>query len=145
MNNAFTPMVSELSMAGLEQLLAYPGSKPIIHTVAEELAGFALALPPGLDYQSLNYQWFERNVKNYFYLDRIFIAKKFQRTGLGKKIYLELFESLKGDYQYLTCEVNLKPLNQISLDFHRKLGFKEVGQQDTDGGKKRVSLLALKL
>ena len=42
----------------------------------------------------------------------------------------------------LFCEVNVRPRNDVSLDFHASLGFREVGQQDTDGGK-RVSLLAL--
>jgi predicted GNAT superfamily acetyltransferase len=33
-------------------------------------------------------------------------------------------------------------LNEGSLRFHHRIGFVEVGQQDTDGGTKRVSLLA---
>ena len=36
----------------------------------------------------------------------------------------------------------MKPRNDGSLRFHHRIGFTEVGQQDTDGGKKRVSLLA---
>jgi predicted GNAT superfamily acetyltransferase len=31
------------------------------------------------------------------------------------------------------------------LKFHHSIGFREVGQQDTDGGKKTVSLLELPL
>ena len=42
----------------------------------------------------------------------------------------------------LLCEVNVKPRNEGSLRFHHRLGFREVGQQDTEGGAKRVSMLA---
>jgi predicted GNAT superfamily acetyltransferase len=45
----------------------------------------------------------------------------------------------------LFCEVNVRPRNDASLAFHEAIGFREVGQQDTDGGAKRVSLLALDL
>jgi hypothetical protein len=41
--------------------------------------------------------------------------------------------------------VNVRPRNDASLAFHEAIGFREVGQQDTDGGRKRVSLLALDL
>ena len=39
----------------------------------------------------------------------------------------------------------MRPRNEASLLFHHSIGFREVGQQDTDGGNKTVSLLALKL
>lgn len=45
----------------------------------------------------------------------------------------------------LFCEVNLRPRNDPSREFHEAIGFREVGQQDTDGGDKRVSLMALEL
>ena len=45
----------------------------------------------------------------------------------------------------LCCEVNVRPRNDASLRFHHSIGFREVGQQDTDGGNKTVSLLALPL
>ena len=44
-------------------------------------------------------------------------------------------------FPHLLCEVNVRPRNEASLLFHHSIGFREVGQQDTDGGKKTVSLL----
>jgi len=45
----------------------------------------------------------------------------------------------------ITCEVNLKPKNDESLLFHKKYGFEQVGTQETDGGKKEVSLMVYKI
>jgi predicted GNAT superfamily acetyltransferase len=45
----------------------------------------------------------------------------------------------------LCCEVNVRPRNDASLEFHQSIGFREVAQQDTDGGNKTVSLLELRL
>lgn len=43
----------------------------------------------------------------------------------------------------LACEVNTRPRNKDSLAFHERLGFKSVGEQDTDGGQKTVTMLLL--
>ena len=56
-----------------------------------------------------------------------------------------LRERLTGTAPVLLCEVNVRPRNDASLHFHHSIGFREVGQQDTDGGAKTVSLLALPL
>jgi hypothetical protein len=47
-----------------------------------------------------------------------------------------------GGAPVVTAEVNMEPPNPGSLAFHHRLGFREVGQQDTYGGSVRVSLLA---
>ena len=54
----------------------------------------------------------------------------------------ELERRIAGSTPWLLCEVNVRPLNAGSLRFHHRIGFTEVGQQDTDGGRKTVSLLA---
>jgi hypothetical protein len=40
----------------------------------------------------------------------------------------------------MTCEYNLQPQNEISRKFHQRYGFIEVGTQETENGKKTVSL-----
>jgi predicted GNAT superfamily acetyltransferase len=69
----------------------------------------------------------------------------YRRYGIGRAFYAELGARLTGRYPVLLCEVNVRPRNDASLDFHRAIGFREVGQQDTDGGNKTVSLLELTL
>jgi predicted GNAT superfamily acetyltransferase len=44
----------------------------------------------------------------------------------------------------LTCEVNLNPPNHGSIRFHQRIGFSEVGQQESKPGL-TVSMLAKKL
>ncbi|MHB1091087.1 MAG: hypothetical protein ACYC06_04325 [Ilumatobacteraceae bacterium] len=52
--------------------------------------------------------------------------------------------TIEGTTTLLTCEVNLQPPNPDSLRFHQRLGFGEVGQQESKPGL-IVSLLAKRL
>lgn len=45
----------------------------------------------------------------------------------------------------VTCEVNIRPPNPESLAFHDRQGFVEVGTQETEDGRKTVSLRAKSL
>lgn len=108
-----------------------------------EVAGFLMALQKGQDYKSLNYQWFVAQYEDFVYIDRVIVAEKFRGQGIGKALYkdIEVF-TLDAHAEHLTCEVNIEPPNPGSTAFHKAAGFDEVGQQETEGGKKRVSLLA---
>ncbi|OZG75484.1 hypothetical protein BTA51_00850 [Hahella sp. CCB-MM4] len=144
MNQAEVPHVGELDSQELRDLLKQSYFTGIARE-EDNIAGFIVAMLPGLDYQSLNYRWFSDNYERFLYVDRIVVAPEFQGRGLGRRLYQAVAERNPVDASILGCEVNLRPLNQNSLDFHARLGFDEVGQQDTEGGKKRVSLLALDL
>ena len=77
--------------------------------------------------------------------NRIAVDPGYRRYGIGRAFYAEIVERFTGIYPQLLCEVNVRPRNEASLLFHHSIGFREVGQQDTDGGNKTVSLLALPL
>ncbi|WP_020410604.1 GNAT family N-acetyltransferase [Hahella ganghwensis] len=144
LNAAEVPHVGELDLKELRELLSqsyYTG----IARDENKIAGFIVAMLPGVDYQSLNYRWFAENYERFLYVDRIVVAPDYKGRGIGRRLYQAVADHNPVDALILGCEVNLKPLNQDSLDFHARLGFSEVGQQDTEGGKKRVSLLALDL
>ena len=64
---------------------------------------------------------------------------EFQGRGLGRALYEEI--ERRADAAWFTLEVNLRPRNEGSLRFHERLGFVEVGQQETDYGC-LVSLMA---
>ena len=50
--------------------------------------------------------------------------------GLGTRVYNYLDELAAKEFLPICCEVNSIPLNQISLNFHAKNGFREVGERD---------------
>lgn len=103
------------------------------------IGGFMLLLDEHADYASANYQFFKRRYETFLYVDRIVVSPVHQRMGIGRRLYEELFQ-LAGENP-ATCEVNVVPPNPRSLAFHEQLGFSEVGEQDTEGGSKRVALL----
>lgn len=107
-----------------------------------DIVGFVMAVEPGKDYDSENYRFFESRGLPHFYIDRVVLGEAARGKGLGKRLYGELFEEARRrGYQRITCEVNLKPENPVSLAFHNTMGFVAVGVQDTKGGAVRVQLL----
>ncbi|MEY4338418.1 MAG: hypothetical protein RLZ14_268 [Actinomycetota bacterium] len=144
LNNASVPDLNELDREAMHRLVDLADSA-LVAEVGGEFAGFCWVLTPGQPYDSLNYRWFEQRYERFVYLDRITVLPQFRRDGVGRGLYAELIRRYRGTQPVLTCEVNLQPRNEGSLRFHAGLGFVEVGQQHTDGGKKTVSLLALEL
>lgn len=144
LNEAAIPAVNSLALADLEQLAA----QSCYFKVAlsdDEVLGFLLMLPPGASYSSLNYAWFSERYDDFAYVDRIVVDPSAAGKGIGRRFYTDAIESLSGEHSRILCEVNIKPRNDVSLAFHAALGFVEVGQQDTEGGVKRVSLLSREL
>lgn len=144
LNNLNVPALNELDDAEIGRLLGMS----LVSLAAEvdgAFAGFCITFAPGVDYGSLNYAWFSRNYMEFAYLDRIAVDPAYRRYGIGRAFYAELRQRLAGTAPVLCCEVNVRPRNDASLEFHQSIGFREVAQQDTDGGKKTVSLLELAL
>lgn len=144
LNNLNVPALNELDDAEISRLLGMS----LVSLTAEvdgAFAGFCITFAPGADYGSLNYAWFSRNYMEFAYLDRIAVDPAYRRYGIGRAFYAELRQRLTGTAPVLCCEVNVRPRNDASLEFHQSIGFREVAQQDTDGGKKTVSLLELPL
>lgn len=109
-----------------------------------ELAGFIVVLAPGQPYASENYTWFSARSADFLYVDRIVLAPRLQGRGIGPRLYAAVEEAARADgATEITCEVNLRPPNPGSLAFHERLGFAEVGRQETKGGATEVALLAM--
>jgi predicted GNAT superfamily acetyltransferase len=144
LNESALPHLNSLTLDALRTLAGQSCYLKVAH-VGTQLAGFLLALDPRQSYGSLNYRWFCQHFERFVYVDRVVVADAFRGTGIGKSLYEDLDRAAKEHAAWLTCEVNLLPPNPGSLVFHHKLGFHEVGQQDTDAGRKRVSLLAKQL
>ena len=58
------------------------------------------------------------------------IKKSYTRSGIGTAAYKLLFEYADSNKLPIFCEVNIKPINKPSLDFHKKNGFIQIGEKD---------------
>ncbi len=143
LNEAALPHVNSIGLSQL-QALASMACFFSIARIDSEIAGFLLAMREGVCYASENYQWFSRRYPSFVYIDRIVVAHEFFRRSVGRCLYQHLIDA-SADAPRLTCEVNLRPPNQGSIDFHRRLGFIEVGRQQTENGGKQVALMCKSL
>jgi predicted GNAT superfamily acetyltransferase len=142
-NQAEVPAVGSETLTDLAHI-AHVSTIALVAEIDDEIAGFCLVLAPGADYDSMNYRWFSERYDSFVYLDRVAIAPRFQRRGVGRSLYAEV-ERRSRDRdpaaEHFTLEVNLRPRNERSLAFHAELGFIEIGRQETDYGA-LVSLMA---
>jgi predicted GNAT superfamily acetyltransferase len=134
--NYLSPLSSSL-LASLHRQSAF-------HRVVEvegRVIAFILALPQGADYDSVNYQWFERRYAEFLYVDRVVVSLDAHGNGAGSILYRQLFEhASRRRIPLVACEFDVEPPNPASERFHAKFGFVEVGRQLVAGGKKTVSL-----
>lgn len=143
LNEEAIPAVNRISRDELAVLHRESASLRLA-SVGGLVAGFLLALRQGADYKSQNYQWFTQKYDDFGYVDRVVVGSLFRSGGVGRLLYDDLRQRC-GDAPVLCCEVNLRPPNPASLAFHHVIGFREVGQQETEGGAKRVSLQVMTL
>jgi uncharacterized protein len=94
-------------------------------------AGFVITFAPGTSYDSENYAWFSGRYEDFSYLDRIVLHEGVRRRGLGTFVYDEVETAAKARGR-LTLEVNLVPRNDVSLAFHARRGYAEVGRLGDD-------------
>ncbi|MBO0890976.1 MAG: GNAT family N-acetyltransferase [Acidothermales bacterium] len=141
LNNAAVPAVGELTLPALTELVgaAALGVVATDPDAGGAVVGFALGFGPGAAYRSENYRYFAERLTDFHYLDRIVVDPAYFRRGVGSALYDEV--ERRCGAKVLACEVNLVPRNDDSLAFHAYRGFEQVGSQDTEGGKKTVSLL----
>lgn len=134
-NQANVPAVGSIDPDRLRFLVA-ESVVALVVDVEGLLAGFALVLPLGSGYDSVNYRWFAARYDDIAYLDRVAFDASSQRLGLGRRLYGEIEQRLAriDGVDALALEVNIDPPNDASLAFHRRLGFAEIGRQDTDYG-----------
>ena len=141
LNDSEIPHVSAITVDALGGLSKQAFYFRVAETAQREVIGFALALDERASYSSLNFQWFKSRYSRFVYIDRVVVSLGHQRQGVGRMLYADLVEKAKHGTPFLACEVNLRPPNPGSLEFHRGFGFREVGTQDTEAGKKTVSLM----
>lgn len=111
-------------------------------SVQDDILGFMIGHTPGVTYASENFQWFCAHYPSFVYVDRIVVAPRAKRMGVGTALYDAVSTvAHELDCPAVTCEVNTRPRNDDSLAFHHRYGFHEVGAQETKNGTVAVSLL----
>ena len=103
-------------------------------------AGFLIGLRPGTAYASPNYRWFCDNYNDFAYVDRVAVSEWARRRGVAESLY-GAFARSQSDAPLMTCEVNIRPPNETSMLFHERMGFRQAGSQETDGGEKEVAFM----
>lgn len=112
-----------------------------VATADSRLAAYLVGFRPGTTYDSPNYLWFCERYGDFAYVDRIAVAPLARRTGLASRMYDDFAAAIPDSVSIMTCEVNIYPPNPSSMDFHRRLGFEQVGSLKSDDGKKEVAML----
>ena len=98
----------------------------------DEIIGFVICFRENTKYQSLNYKFFSKTEDKFLYIDRVVVDSKHRRNGSASYLYKHLSYLANLENIPICCEVNTKPRNDISMNFHTKHGFKDVGEQNFD-------------
>ena len=145
LNNAHTPHVNALSEEQFAWIAAHSGYFRIAED-AGGVSGFVLCVPSGhTEFWSENYKWFSARYEAFLYLDRVIVAPRMRRVGVGRALYADLHGRVPGVWPRVTLEVNLRPPNPVSIAFHEALGYVPVGVREYDDGRKAVQMFVREL
>lgn len=140
LNEAVVPAVNSVPLEQMQWFLEHA----TYFRLAEgdgQLDAFLVGLRPGTAYNSVNYRYFCEHYADFAYVDRIAVSKHARRSGLASALYDDFRASLPDEVSVMTCEVNLRPPNEGSMQFHERLGFRKVAEQESEGGTKTVALM----
>jgi predicted GNAT superfamily acetyltransferase len=138
-NHEHVELLSQMDEDRLRVLLGWTDLGSVIVDDGRDV-GFVLTFPSGTAYDSENYRWFSARYDAFYYLDRVVVDPSVRRTGIGSRLYDEIEQRARALAPVMCLEVNLEPPNEPSLEFHRRRGFVEVGQDAATGHV--VSLMA---
>lgn len=142
LNNAHAAELSWLEPDGLQRLLGMA-----FHArVADDAAGFLIALDEGAAYGSPNFAWFSVRHTRFAYVDRVCVSPAARGQGLARRLYADAIAAAQAAGHDLLCaEVNLDPPNPVSDALHAALGFREAGRASLPGQGRVVRYVELVL
>lgn len=133
----FMNALTREDLAGLHAIARY-------HRVAvagDRVAGFLLALQEAAPYGYPAYVWFNAHRRRFLYIDRIAVSADARGQGIGSALYRDLIDCAgQLGHDTVTCEIDVDPPNPVSIAFHAKFGFCEIGRIPVAGGRKQVAL-----
>lgn len=140
LNQAEAKWTSNLSASDLAQLAELAD----FFVVAEHqghVVGFVLVMTDTSAYDNANLRWFGDRFMDFWYVDRIVVAKSMAGAGLGRMIYEHCAEGAKAAGKTsVVCEYSTQPMNEPSAAFHARMGFCEVGSRVDATNNKHLSM-----
>ena len=130
LNQENTPEVGSLEDIESFRKLFELSSTSLLVELKDQIIGFVICFRENSTYSSENYKFFSDDKDKFIYIDRIVIKSGFRRMGIGTQVYKHLDDLAFKDFLPICCEVNSVPKNEISLNFHIKSGFTEVGERN---------------
>jgi predicted GNAT superfamily acetyltransferase len=134
-NEAGQPGVSSLTPAELSLVRS---QAPLFEVaeVGRDIVGYLIAYLDTNVYDGEEFNWFKQCYTHFLYVDQVAVAQSARRAGVGAQMY-RLLEQRAREQRLasLTCEVNLEPANPVSLAFHTRQRFVEVGTMATSDGR----------
>jgi len=128
-NQEHVPLVGSLeNVKDLENLLKMSFLFAITKE-NNEITSFIVCLREGEQYKSLNYAYFSEKYKKFLYVDRIGVKNGHQNKGLGSLLYKKIDQIGNKIDLPICAEVNIKPYNKTSIQFHIKHGFEKIGEK----------------
>ncbi len=140
MNRLAEQVTSPLDAERFDALFAVSDLKQLAHSNGEPV-GFVLAIFSGKPFENQNYRWFKRwfteRAGHFIYIDRVIVSPACRSQGLGRTFYAAVFDAARqSGIAHVCAEMDLEPPNHGSLQFHRKLGFVEIGSRTAESGKR---------
>ena len=125
LNNSYSPFLGPLD--GIDQLKKLLNMSLYTLAVIDQnvIKGFCVVFKENSEYESENYKYFNMKHKEFLYIDRIGISGDLRQKGIGTSMYNYIFNNNK-DNVPVCAEVNSIPLNEASISFHLRLGFKDI-------------------
>lgn len=130
LNQENTPEVGSLNDAESFRKLLELSSTSLLIEYKNQVIGFMICFRENSVYGSENYKFFNDKKEKFIYIDRVVIKSGFRRIGFGTEIYKHIDEAASKNFLPICCEVNSMPRNEISINFHIKNGFTEVGEKN---------------
>ena len=125
LNNSYDPFLGPLKDSKQLKKLIDMSLYVLIVQSRNKLKGFCVVFKENSDYPSENYQYFNKKHNKFLYIDRIGISDDLRQRGIGTEMYKYIFELNKRNVP-VCAEVNSIPLNKASINFHLRLGFKDI-------------------
>ncbi len=140
-NSESNPAVARLDIHELHRIVAL-ASVAWVATEGDDLCGYLLAMHSTDHYDGEEFQYFLTALNQPFlYIDQVAVAATYRRKNISSTMYAQLMRRDRElSVTTLCCEVNIRPLNMISLQFHKKIGFNLFREFEALDGR-RVALM----